>query len=193
MEKSSPTGKINFKILILSLLTGALGFAVFAYFLVSGIYDLGDSAVQAQMPGTVTLNLKDSGSYTVFHEYTHKFDSSVTAGGDREAERMTLTLVSPEQTDVPVHKVNGSATYNVGGRSGYSLFEFQITQPGDYRLTGIAEEPSDKAVMFTLLNNFGSRLVKLILGSFFILVISGILSTILLIMALLPLLKKESN
>jgi hypothetical protein len=177
----------------MAVVCGLAALGGFLYVLFSGISTLTDGLLQADMPGQQTLNLHEAGTYTVFYEWTHPYPSNLAVGGDGDARAMQLTLLDSENQEVPLNPNGGNSTYQLGPREGYSVYTFQLQQPGPYTLTGAYEDGSEARVMYTIANNFMGKILKIVAMCFVALGVPGLLGFLFLIFAFKPLFSKKSE
>jgi hypothetical protein len=191
MEQSG--GKVNFRYLILSGLSGVFGLVAFLYFLFTGISGLTDELIPADMPGTLEIRLNEPGSYTVFHEWTHPYPADVVVGGDEDAKDMLLTLTNSQGGEVALTSSAANSNYQMGSRQGYSLYSFEIAEAGTYTLTGRYQDGSEARVMYTLANNFMGKILRIVLICFGCVILPGFPSVLFLVLALKPLMGKQGQ
>lgn len=103
-------------------------------FLLSGLGSLGAGLVQVVVPGSADLDLKEAGTYTVFHEYASQADGRVLMSSDITGLRVTVRPIGGGR-DIAVTPPSGRTRYSLGGRSGRSVLAFAIETPGMYRLS----------------------------------------------------------
>lgn len=118
---------------VVAAVIGIGGFVTAGFQLFSGLGDFEGRMKQVVMPGSVTLDLGEAGTYTVFHERRSVVDgksysSDSTAG-------LRLSVFAPDGTELNLTPSSGS-TYTFNGREGRSLSTFQVVTPGQYRVTG---------------------------------------------------------
>ena len=162
-ESTIKPGTGYYALAALLVVCGVLGCAGFFWW---GLGGLGDDLTQVLVPGSTTLNLKDPGDYTIFHEYRSVMNGKVysnTQGVD--GLQLTLTNKTTGQV-IPLSQPMGHSTYNYGGRSGSSVFDFTITQPGAYDFSGAYPpgQPAPQAV-FAIGQGFMLKLMVSIFGS----------------------------
>lgn len=118
---------------VLAAVIGVGGFVAAGFNLFSGFGEFEARMQQVVMPGSVTLDLRTPGIYTVFHERRSVVDgkaySSSSTGGLR------LSVFAPDGTELNLTTNTGS-TYTFGGREGHSFSTFEVKTPGPYRITG---------------------------------------------------------
>lgn len=187
MHPKSPYKRIvSVLMLATALVSFFCGAVLLVYFILSGISGLTGSLISARMPGQVTLELSHTGSYTIFHEYTHRFEDGVESATDSEVEGMELTVTDGSGNEFQLQKPSGTSSYSLDDKSGYSLYWFEISEPGEYTLTGAfpESEETNSQAMLTLSNNFGGKLILLIGKCFAAVAIPGVIGLVFLILAL---------
>lgn len=110
----------------------AAGFQIFA-----GISGIESRLMQVVMPGSVVLNLKEPGTYTIYYERQSVVDGQVHTGSGMGGLRLSMRGPSGDVQLVPN---SGGATYTFGRREGRSAYTFTATTPGEYRITGVLPE-----------------------------------------------------
>jgi hypothetical protein len=90
---------------------------------------------QVVVPGGADLNLRTPGTYTIFHERTSRVGGQLYTADDISGLRVTIRSAAAGR-EIPLRRPSGSSTYNLRGRSGTSVFAFDVDTPGIYRLTG---------------------------------------------------------
>lgn len=148
----------------LALIVLLLGTGSAAYRLAVQIPKLGDRLTQVVVPGGATMRLTETGTYMIFYERQSVVDgraySSDSISGlrislrDERGERLTLS--SPAM----------SSTYSFGGRSGAAIFQFDIKQPGAYRLSAAYDDGRTlPRVVLAVGTGFMAGLLSSILGA----------------------------
>lgn len=110
------------------------GCALFAYFLVSGIFRITDPLTQIVMPGQAELELTQVGTYTVFLEEQSVVNGRIYSTSQTiDGLKCSVNRLGANAKEVPVRRTSSSIHYSVGGRSGRSVLEFPIRETGPYR------------------------------------------------------------
>ena len=118
-----------FAILVFSSINNIIGDSNSA---VSGDNDL----IQLVVPGRGDIRLEKTGKYTIYHEYRSAIDNRVYSSPLQAISGLEIALVSKTTgTPIPIDEPSVSSTYSVGSRSGISLFDFNIDEPGTYELS----------------------------------------------------------
>ncbi len=158
---------------------GIIGFVAFLLFSISDLTDM----KQYVVPGVHTLELDDSGKYTIFHEHKSMIDGeylysiSVPAG-------LKIVVTSPEGDTISVKPLSSGGSYSVGSREGTGVGSFEITVPGSYTLIGTFAGGNSSKTVLTVTRGFGSRLIITVFGGMLILGGSMTLSFVLAIVTL---------
>ncbi|MEI7835785.1 MAG: hypothetical protein WCK05_05165, partial [Planctomycetota bacterium] len=120
--------------------------------------------------GEGKLTFSRPGSYTIFHEYQSVMAGKVYSNPQGLAGLECVLKDSKTGRVVNLSPVNGSATYSIGSRAGVGVFDFCITEPGEYALTGryTGPEPHGPTVL-AVAREFLRELLVLILGGMSIL------------------------
>lgn len=189
MSDSRKRVRVHF--LLLSFLCGVLALCSFIYVLYTGITGVANHMLVADMPGSQTLELTEVGSYTIFHEWTREYPSTVEVGSDRDAEAMGLALVGPDGGPVQLSVTNESSHYQIGSREGYSLYSFQIEKAGEYSLTGSYESDSKARVTFTIVHNFMGKILTVVGMCFLCILLPAVPGVLFLVLGLKPLFQES--
>lgn len=124
---------------------GIIGFILFVVFLFKQIKEQSPK-IQLVVPGTHEIELSKPGKYTIFYEYRSVIDNKVFMTGEALPAEILVTLYSRAGAkEVDLEQPSMNNTYNMGGRAGISLLEFDIDSPGTYiinaRYAGSVEKP----------------------------------------------------
>lgn len=125
-----------------------IGIALFIFFVVGAIKSATDSIItRVTAPGTESIEIDKAGKYTIYFEYDSVLDGKVYHTNDISDMYFTLTNKSTgEHIDLDNSAVN--ASYSLNGRSGKSIFEFEVDEPGEYILkTEYDTENGENAVL----------------------------------------------
>ena len=138
--------------------------AVFAYVLNSRLNALPGKLMHLVVPGQADLDLVQTGTYSIFHERESVVDGQLLHSNDIGGLRVSVRSASG--ADVPLAHPGSSATYSIGGRAGVAIFEFELREPGTYRLAAVYD--GDRALPRAVLAvglDFVGELAATILGS----------------------------
>jgi hypothetical protein len=125
-----PPGKGWYVLAAVVLLATIAGFTIFLLVRLNG---LGASLLQVVVPGEAQLNLVETGSYTIFHEYNSVVDGKVYAVPVLSGLRVSVT--SPAGKTLALNAPGGTSRYSFASREGISVFTFEVGEPGTYQLT----------------------------------------------------------
>ena len=87
------------------------------------------------MPGTYQVDLPEPGTYTIYYEYESVVGNQTYSTGKTLPTGLTCEVLS-QSTGSQVEVVPASgAAYKMGSRSGVSVFQFTIDEPGPYEFS----------------------------------------------------------
>jgi len=112
-----------------------VGIASFVFFLLSRLNGLTDELIQVVVPGEQDLTLSEPGNYTIFHEHRSVVGNRVYSSGAPLSGLLCSLTSNATGEPIALTPVSSSSHYDVGGRSGNSVFEFQIVEPGSYHFS----------------------------------------------------------
>lgn len=160
MNGKSKTPFVMWMALAAIIILGGIG--GFVYFLVTGLNDISESIIRVNVPGSYDLKLERAGVYTIFHETGNVAEGTVLDEGG-SIRGLNVKLESSNGEVVSVGPTSGSSNYSFGSKKGYSLMEFEIENPGQYKITAsfVSGDPNRRPVI-TIIQGFMARLFKLI-------------------------------
>jgi len=142
------------------------GWVAFGVFLFMNLSGMGSKLQQVVVPGKTDIALRDAGDYTIFYEYQSVVDNRVYSTA-HELSGLGVTLTSKATGSLLSLVPNTSnSTYELGGRAGTSVFEFNIIEPGAYELS--ASYPKGQVgpeVVLAVGHDFTVGLLTTIFGS----------------------------
>ncbi|HYL62938.1 MAG TPA: hypothetical protein VE077_09985 [Candidatus Methylomirabilis sp.] len=108
------------------------GISIFLYALIHGVAHATDSLRQVVVPGECQIPLQQAKSYTVFIERQSAVHGKIysTEGSVNGLECNLVPVGGIQKIEMRPSRM--STTYDVGGRSGRSLFEFRVPEDGTY-------------------------------------------------------------
>ncbi|MCY2928713.1 MAG: hypothetical protein NTV86_04310 [Planctomycetota bacterium] len=144
----------------------AVAGAIFSVvFLVQRIMSVTDDMQQVVVPGEGRLTLSQPGHYMIFHEYQSVVGGKVYSNPRGVAGLECVLKASKTGRTVALAPVNMSAHYSLGGRAGVGIFQFDITEPGEYVLTGTISAPGTNApAVLSVGGDFMKQLLVTIFG-----------------------------
>ena len=142
------------------------GLVVAGLVLFSRLKGLGDELRQVMMPGEAELSLDRSGTYTIFHEHESIVEGRYYSSPEAIAGLAVRMTSGASGAPVELRAPPVRATYSFGGRSGVSIFSFEIDRPGSYRISaGYPDARTEPRIVLTIGRGFVGGLVKTILGT----------------------------
>jgi hypothetical protein len=151
---------------VLAALVFVAGWVLFALFLFKSLSGMGAKLQQAVAPGETDLTFREPGNYTIFYEY-HSVIGDKVYSTDESLSGLTCALVSKARNSkIALSPSSMNSTYEFGGRSGRSIFDFRIDQPGVYALSaGYPQGQPGPEVVLAVGKGFTTGLFATILGA----------------------------
>lgn len=148
---------------LLALPFALAGITIFIYALIHGVSHVTDSLVQVVVPGESQLELKQANSYDVFLERQSVVNGKVySTDGSVNGLQCNLVPVSGVEK-IEMRPARMSTTYDVGGRSGRSIFQFRVLRDGAYTFAcGYGETARGPEVVLAIGSGVGEGIMRTI-------------------------------
>lgn len=131
----------------------------------AGVRDINQALDQYRLPGTVTVNVREAGNYTLYHEYRTTFDGAVY---DTKEKLTGLQLALKEaDTGQPIELLSptGTSRYTMNNREGVSVRSFRAERAGKYVLEGKYANGEGPPVILVVGKGFMANFFLLFLGA----------------------------
>jgi hypothetical protein len=133
-----------------------------AWILWSALGGIGDTVVRVVVPGVVTLDLDEPGSYTIFHESRSVIDGVLYTSENVNGLRVTLRAEGSGKP-VTIARPTMSSRYSISGHEGVSILSFDIAEPGRYRLSAAYDDAAGRGrTVLAIEHGFVARLLRTI-------------------------------
>ena len=123
------------------------------------------------VPGTQTIELKETGKYSIYFEYRSVLDGKVY-----ETESIVGLMCSLKNTETgeSINLSNSivNSNYSISGRQGKSIFDFDIDKPGKYEFKAWYKSERGEEAVLAIGKGFSGSLFRTILLSIGVLIIS---------------------
>ncbi len=97
--------------------------------------NLTHSFTRVVAPGTATVQLTKTGTYTIFYEYQSQVDGQTYSTAETPPS-LTVSIKSAQTGNpVEVRSSGSSSSYSIGSHAGVSVMSFNIDTPGAYEVT----------------------------------------------------------
>ncbi len=146
---------------------GISGVVAFSVLLLSSLSGMGDDLQQMKAPGKAEFTFREPGSYTVFHEHESVFEGAYFSSPDAVSGLKIGVKPSAGGKALAVNAAGVNASYELSGRSGVAIFEFEITEPGAYRINARYGDGRSKPVVILAIGHD-------FMGGLFTLILSGL-------------------
>jgi hypothetical protein len=123
---------------------GLAASALMVLLLFSQLNSLEKSLTQLVVPGDVELSLAEPGTYTIFLEEKSSIDGRIYNSSGDSISDLQVTVYSGTGQSLQLRGPSISSNYELQGRSGTAVLEFDVNEPGQYRLTGTYSDARTK-------------------------------------------------
>ena len=146
---------------VLVLVAGWVGMGTLLATRLSGATD---RMMRLVVPGEAELRLNQTGTYTIFHEYRSTLDGRVYDTPSIDGLDVTVRAVPSGRL---IELMRGAdSSYTFSGSAGRSLFDFEVSEPGAYRIAGIyADGRKEPQAVLAVDRGFVGDLLITILGA----------------------------
>jgi hypothetical protein len=141
------------------------GWVLFGLFLFRNLSGISSKLQQVVVPGKTQLSLDRPGSYTIYYEQESVVGSKVYSTS-RSLSGLECTVTAKATgEEVTLSRTAVRSRYSVGGRSGYSVFDFKIDRPGIYVLSAqYAEGREGPEVVLAVGQGFTTGILTTVFG-----------------------------
>jgi hypothetical protein len=146
---------------VLILVAGWVGMGTLLATRLSGATD---RMMRLVVPGEAELRLHQTGTYTIFHEYRSTLDGRVYDTPSIDGLDVTVRAVPSGRL---IELMRGAdSSYTFSGSAGRSLFDFEVSEPGAYRIAGVyADGRKEPQAVLAVDRGFVGDLLVTILGA----------------------------
>lgn len=154
----------------IAVLIAAIGIALSVMLIINLITTVSSSSEQIVMPSSTDIELVDPGKYYIYYEYESVVDGKIYSTGSADVSGFRVFIVNKSNNEnvellTPIFNSN----YSFSGRTGYSVFEFMIEEPGSYEITGHYEHGAGEEIVLAIGKGFVGNMFASILGAIAIL------------------------
>lgn len=141
------------------------GMAACAFIFTSGMKAIGRAFTRIVAPGEAEVMLPRAGNYTIYYEHKSVVDGKAYVTGE-PLSPIEVSIESKETGDAILIRPSAiNATYDLGGRSGRSIFDFTVDRPGAYVIdVRYADGIDGPEIVLTISQGFTLKLVLMILA-----------------------------
>ena len=141
------------------------GWVLFGLFLYRNLSGISSKLQQVVVPGKTQLSLNRPGSYTIYYEQESLVGSKVYSTSRSLSGLQCTVTAKGTGEEVTLSRAAVSSHYSVGGRSGYSVFDFKIDRPGIYEIAARYPEGQEgPEVVLAVGQGFTMRVLTTVFG-----------------------------
>jgi hypothetical protein len=126
-----PPGRIWYAVVLAVAIGGWIGMGTVIY---GALGSITDRMVRLVVPGQAEFRLERPGTYTIFHESRSIVDGRVY---DLATLSGLQVLVRFRGSALELRRPFARSRYSLGSYSGRSLFQFEVSEPGFYQVSGV--------------------------------------------------------
>lgn len=169
----------------LIILAGIVAAAVFMMQGVTGLAQLAEGLDRLVAPGSMEVEFKEPGGYTVFYEHTSVVEGKVYRTGGNISGMQCRLISSNTGEEVALSNASGRTSYNIGSRHGYSLMTFTIDAPGTYVFSAQYSEGTGPQVVLAVGRALPVKAIMTLLSGIFIFIIAFMVGALIIVITLL--------
>jgi hypothetical protein len=139
-QPTNRPSRLGYLIAIVVFVAGSVLALALAVWFVFSLLGLADDMDRVVVPGSASLELPESGGYTIFYEYRSEVNGREFRTSESVPELDVTVTHAETGQPVQVRPPIASTSYDVRGYAGEAYLTFDIDQPGAYEL--VADYPS---------------------------------------------------
>ena len=129
----------------------------------NGLDGITNGLIRVPVPGETSVDL-EAGDWTIFYEHVGELDGELY-NTSSEAPLMNVSVTGEDGQEAAVGASTGSFDYNISGRAGYSIGDFEIEDGGTYTVVTSVSDPADEGpYLLALGKDLGTSTVALVAG-----------------------------
>ena len=142
-----------------------VGIAGFISLMVSRLGGIDDKLSQMLAPGKLEMVFAEAATYTIFHEHESVFQERHYSSAEVVSGLAVRVVSGVGGVPVKVEAADVNASYTLEGRAGVAILEFEIAQPGPYRISAAYADGSRKPqVVLAIGHDFLGELLVTVFG-----------------------------
>ena len=148
---------------VLATLVFVAGWLIFARLLDKNMSGTQAGLQRLVAPGETELNLSEPGNYTIFYESQSVIGGRVYETSESTPGIVCVVVSKVSNSKVPILPPKMDSAYKYRGRSGKSIFEFIVNQPGIYKMSAeYRNGQQGPKVVLAIGKDFGPEMIKTI-------------------------------
>ncbi len=144
----------------LSILIIVVGFGIFAWVLYSSFSDMDSGLSRLVVPGSLDLDLKEPGEYTIFYENQTYINGKLYSTGAQIPGLQIRISEKATGQELSTYPTPGGFTYSFGGRTGRSVMAFRVERPGIYQINATYPRGKGPEVVLALGRGFAEGIIS---------------------------------
>jgi hypothetical protein len=148
---------------VIDLLLFLLFFVPSLLAFLNGLDGITNGLIRVPVPGETSVELEE-GDWTIFYEHAGEYEGDLF-NTSSDAPLMNVSVTGEDGQQAEVGASTGSFDYNIGGRAGYSIGDFEIDEAGTYTIVTSVSDPADTdRYLLALGKDLGTSTAALVIG-----------------------------
>lgn len=170
---------------VIAALIFLLGVGSGLWIIVRTVCGIPNQLLYVMVPGSTAVELPQSGTYTIYHEYRSYLDGQLyETRGSLNGLVCSVSSADGSET-IPIVPSSINETYSLGSRAGEAIFKFTIVNPGLYQISAaFSDGRSHPQAILAIGQNILGNLLLAVLAPITILGTCTFLSAIIIIVVL---------
>jgi stress response protein SCP2 len=98
--------------------------------IISMVTQIDKDSTRFVVPGEEKINIAEPGKYMIYYEHQSTIDGKIYSTGNADVSGLGVLVIDAKTEEkIDIGSTLMSSTYTMNGRSGTSMFEFDITEP----------------------------------------------------------------
>ena len=129
----------------------------------NGIDGITNGLIRVPVPGETSVDL-EAGDWTIFYEHVGEYNGELY-NTSSDAPLMNVSVTGEDGQEAEVGPSTGSFDYNISGKAGYSIGDFEIDDEGSYTIVTSVSDPADDGnYLLALGKDLGTSTAALVVG-----------------------------
>jgi len=141
-----------------AVIVGLICTTLSIFFVVGATKLLDDSIIRVKSPGTAVIELEKAGKYTIYYEYDSYSNGAIYDSNGIIDGLFTLTNKATKER-IYLDDSVGKSIYSKDDRTGHSIVDFEINEPGQYTIKTTYDVGTGKNDALAVRPHFGSQMI----------------------------------
>jgi hypothetical protein len=139
-------------------IVGLICTALSIFFAIGATKILDDSIIRVKSPGTAIIKIEKAGKYTIYYEYESYSNGTIYDSNGVIDGLFTLTNKATKE-QIYLDDSVGKSIYSTDNRTGHSVVDFEINEPGQYIIKTTYDVGTGKNDALAVRPHVGSQMI----------------------------------